>query len=166
MAGTSFEKLTAADIMQTDVVTVDPGDSLQEAMSMMTENHVTGLAVLDRKSRCVGVVSATDVLNYEQEHSEFTSEANEDLARYYNPQEERWESVRVSSFALEEFAEVPVSEIMTRNLITVRPNTPVTEVAKKMDEARIHRILVVDEKQGLHGIISASDFVHLVAESG
>ena len=165
MAKTPFSKLTAKDIMQTDVLTVEPTDSLQEAMSLMTENHVTGLPVLDRKDRCVGLISASDILNYEQEHSEFAAEANQEMASYFDPEQQRWESVRVSSFALEEFAEIPVSEIMTRDLIAVRPETPVRDVARRMAENDVHRILVLDEKQGLHGIVSASDFVRLVAES-
>ena len=163
MGTLSLKKLTAADIMVTDVVTIDPSDSLRDAMASMTENHVTGLPVLDRKGRCVGLISATDILNYEQDHSEETEGANADMARYYNPESQRWESIRVTSFALEEFADVPVRDLMTRELVSVGPETSITDVAEKIVELDIHRALVLDEDGRLLGIVSAIDFARLVA---
>lgn len=163
MGTLSLKKLTAADIMATDIVTIDPTDSLRDAMASMTENHVTGLPVLDRKGRCVGLISATDILNYEQDHSEETDGANADMARYYNPETQRWESVRVSSFALEEFAEIPVSELMTRDLIFVNPDTLISDVAEKIVDLDIHRVLVLDDDRRLLGVISAIDFARLIA---
>lgn len=164
MAKKTREQILAQDIMQTDVITVAPSDTLQEAMASLTENHITGLPVIDRKGRCVGVVTAGDILNYEQDHAEFAAEANSDLARHFDPERQRWESVRVTSFALEEFAEVPVSEVMTRELISVGPQATAVEVAKLMLEQDVHRVLVLDENQQLFGIIVAFDFVSLWAD--
>lgn len=154
----------AADVMQRDVITVYETDSLQDAMALMTENHVTGLAVMNSKSKCVGVITASDILNYEQDHAEFTSEVNADMARHFNPDTQQWESVRVTSFALEEFGEVRVGEVMSRDLISVHTDTPLKDVARKMRDERIHRVLVLDEEYRLFGIISAFDFVKLYAE--
>jgi len=156
--------ILARDIMQTDTITVAPSDSLQEAMTILTENHITGLPVIDNKSRCVGVVTAGDILNFEQEHAEFAQEANSDMARHFDPERQRWESVRVSAFALEEFAEVPVSEVMTRELISVGPTATATEVAQLMLDKDIHRVLVLDAELRLFGIIVAFDFVSLWAD--
>jgi CBS domain-containing protein len=157
--------MTADDIMHRDVVTVSLGDTLQDAMNQMTENHVTGLPVMDRKSRCVGLISATDILNYEQEHTEFTAQANSDMARHFNMDTQRWESVRVTSFALEEFGEVRVDDVMARDLVSVARDTPVQVVAATMIKGGIHRVLVLDENQRLYGIISAFDFVQLIDEA-
>ena len=164
MAKASRGSLRAADIMKKDVVVVSPEDSLQEALALITENHVTGLPVLDGKNRCVGLVSATDILTYEQDHAESAVEANADVARYFDPEQQRWESLRVGTFALEEFSELPISEIMSRDLIAVSPETPIREVASRMIEDNVHRILVLDEKNLLLGIISSFDFVRLAAE--
>lgn len=157
--------LVASDIMHRDLIVVHEKDTLQDAMSCMTVNHVTGLPVANSKDKCVGVITASDILNYEQEHSEFTSEANEDLARHFNSDLQQWESVRLTSYALEEFGEVHVDEVMSRNLVYVNPDTPIKEVAKKMGAEAIHRVLVLDEDYRLFGIISAYDFVKLYAES-
>ena len=149
MGASSVNDLTAGDIMQRDLIVAHMGDSLKEAMDLMTENHVTGLPVVDSKSRCVGVISATDILSYEQEHSEFTSEANSDMARHFDMDTQRWESVRVTSFALEEFADVKVDAVMSRDLVGVGRDMPVREVAQKMIDASIHRVMELDENQRL-----------------
>lgn len=156
--------LTAEDVMQRDVIVAYEGDSLQEAMQVMTENHVTGLPIVNSKGKCLGVITSTDILNYEQEHAEFTAEANDDLAQHFNPETEQWESVRVTSFALEEFGEVRVGEVMSRDLVHVKRDTPLKNVARKMRDERIHRVLVLSEELRILGIISSFDFVKLYAE--
>lgn len=164
MTKVSASSLTAADIMQKDVVVIDRHETLQDAMTLLTENHITGLPVVDSKSRCIGVVSASDILNYEQEHSDFTAEANSDMARHYDPDTGRWESVRVGAYALEEFAELPVENVMAVDVVSVLRETPLCEVAQLMVKQKIHRVLVLDEDQLLFGIITSSDFVRLFAE--
>ena len=165
MKSTSTNDLTAADIMQRDVIVVYDSDTLQTAMQAMTENHVTGLPVVNMKSKCVGVITSSDILNYEQEHSEFTAEANADMARHFNPDSGQWESVRVTSFALEEFGEVRVSEVMASDLVFVEPDSSILDVARRMRDERIHRVLVLSNDYGLQGIISSFDFVKLYAGS-
>ncbi len=154
----------AADIMQRDVIVVYDDDTMQQAMSLITENHVTGLPVVDSNGKCVGVITATDILNYEQDHSEFMSEANDEMALHYDPDSGRWEHVRQSSYALERFGEVGVGEVMARELLFVRLETPVKEVAKKMRDEKVHRVLVIGEDYRLQGIVTSSDFVKLFAQ--
>ncbi len=52
-----------------------------------------------------------------------------------------------------------VSEIMTRDVITVRPDTPVAEAAKLLLENRVNGLPVVDDANTLVGIICQSDLI-------
>jgi len=149
--------------MQRDMITVAPGDTLREALALMTQNHVTGLPVMDTKSRCIGLITASDILGFEEEHAEDASEAG--MLQHFNPEIRRWESVPISVFGLEEFGDVKVEEVMTRELIQVERGTPLREVARRMLEADVHRVLVMDDKYNLYGIVSSFDFVRVVAES-
>ena len=79
MAESKLQQVTAADIMQRDVVTISREETLSDAMELMTENHVSGLPVVDHGSRCIGLVSVTDILNYEQEHNEEVAEGNAEV---------------------------------------------------------------------------------------
>jgi CBS domain-containing protein len=155
---------TAADIMQRDVVTVGPHDNLREAMSLMIDNHISGLPVLDRGDRCVGVVSATDILNLEFQQAERADDdVDATVGSYFNPDTQRWENLRMAG-SLDELPDVEVGEVMSRELLSVAPGAPLSKVAAMMAEHEVHRILVVDGEKRLHGIVSSLDFVRLYSE--
>jgi CBS domain-containing protein len=154
--------VVAADIMQRDMVTVGPADTLRDALESMTANHVTGLPVMDSKSRCIGLITASDILGFEEEHAEESTDHG--MLQHFNPELHKWESVPISAFGLEEFGDIRVEEVMTRELIHVSRDTPLKAVAQKMLDADVHRVLVMDEKFNLYGIISSFDFVRVVAE--
>jgi CBS domain-containing protein len=52
-----------------------------------------------------------------------------------------------------------VQDVMTRSVISVRPDTPLREVARLLDEHRISGVLVVDEQGALLGVVSEADFL-------
>jgi CBS domain-containing protein len=66
---------------------------------------------------------------------------------------------------LEEFGDVRVEEVMSRELISVDRDTPLKEVGQKMLDGNVHRVLVMDERFSLYGIITSFDFVRVLAES-
>jgi CBS domain-containing protein len=71
--------------------------------------------------------------------------------------------------AYEDWAEQPVEEFMSTDLVTVTPGTTLREVAKLMVEHHIHRVVAVQEEAGKLrpiSVISDSDLVyHLVREA-
>jgi CBS domain-containing protein len=161
MEHAAVQQRVAADIMQRDMLTVAPNDTLRDALALMTENHVTGLPVMDGKSRCIGLITASDILGFEEEHAEESTD--DGMLQHFNPEISRWESVPISAFGLEEFGDVRVEEVMTRDLISVDRNTPLKKVACKMLDNDVHRVLVMDDKFNLYGIISSFDFVRVIA---
>ena len=52
-----------------------------------------------------------------------------------------------------------IGDVMTRSVITVRPDTPLREVARLLDEHRISGVLVADEQGALLGVVSEADFL-------
>lgn len=159
---TLTERRVASEYMQRDVVTVSPDDTLRDALGLMTENHVTGLPVMDEHSHCVGLITSSDILNYEQEHA--AESADGATADFFDPETQQWETVPISVFGLEEFGEVRVCDVMTRDLIWVDRDTTLKNVAERMINERVHRVLVMDVASRLYGILSAYDFVRVAAE--
>ena len=160
---TISKRVVAADLMQRDIVAIAPDDTLRDALELMTENHITGLPVMDGKSRCVGLITASDILNYEEEHANNSEENGS--AQFYDPETQQWETVPFSAFGLEEFGDVRVQDVMTRELVWVDRSMPLKDVARRMIDERVHRVLVMDKQCCLYGILSAYDFVRVVAES-
>ena len=157
-----IKRRIASEYMQRDVVTASPDDTLRQALDLMTTNHVTGLPVMDDHSRCVGLITSSDILNYEQEHS--GEAAAGETANFFDPESQQWESVPLSAFGLEELGDVRVCDVMTRDLIWVNRDTPLDIVAQRMIDESIHRVLVMDVASRLYGILSAYDFVRVAAE--
>jgi acetoin utilization protein AcuB len=53
-----------------------------------------------------------------------------------------------------------VKERMTRNPITIRPDTPVTEAQAMMKREKIHHLPVMDKDEKLVGIVSEKDLLY------
>lgn len=54
---------------------------------------------------------------------------------------------------------VKAEDIMTRKVVSVGPDTPLSEAARRMDEMNVSGVPVVDETQTVVGVISERDFL-------
>ena len=59
--GKDPQSVTVREVASTDVVTVDPGQDLKEALRLMASNQVRRLPVVEEDGRLVGVVAQADV---------------------------------------------------------------------------------------------------------
>lgn len=159
------EHLTAADVMQKDVLVAYSGDTLNDALRLMTTNHVTGLPVMNTHSKCVGVITATDILYYDQDRADLEDEGQTGGTPYFDIESGQWDTLSGTAGSRESLSETRIDDVMTRDIIFVDPRTPLREVAQRMIDARVHRVLVLDEEFHLYGIISATDFVRLFSEA-
>lgn len=57
-----FLRLTAGDLMITDVIELAEDMPLRAAAQLMVKQQIGGAPVLDKRGRCVGILSATDFL--------------------------------------------------------------------------------------------------------
>jgi CBS domain-containing protein len=58
----------------------------------------------------------------------------------------------------------PVSEYMSKDVVSVAPDAPLEDVAATFGKRGVHRLLVVDAAGQLQGIIAWSDLAHHVSE--
>jgi CBS domain-containing protein len=56
-----------------------------------------------------------------------------------------------------------VSEIMTGKLVVVPPDSPLDECIRLMEKHGIFHLLVVDERDVFHGMISVQDLLRVIA---
>jgi predicted transcriptional regulator len=56
-----------------------------------------------------------------------------------------------------------VSEIMTRELITVSPEARLDECLRSMEKNGVYHLLVVDGNRGFRGMLSVSDILRVIA---
>ncbi len=60
----SPEELKVQDIMTKDLITINPSNTLEEAAEVMVNHHIKKLPVIEG-GRLVGIVTATDLISYE-----------------------------------------------------------------------------------------------------
>ena len=145
------------EIMNEEVRTVSPDTSLAELAKLFADTGIHGAPVVDAENRLVGIVTESDVLNatktkyvkynlvYPSIH-QFGMEFKEGVA--YE------ELVK----AFDEVKHVPVSQIMTRKVVTAGPDDLVEDITPMMVQKKINRIPVVD-KGRVVGIITREDIL-------
>lgn len=58
----SYTTLTAEDIMTTDLITVSPTYTIQDALVLFQDNKVGAMPVLDKEKKLMGIISVRDLL--------------------------------------------------------------------------------------------------------
>jgi CBS domain-containing protein len=158
MSKNSIYKKLVRDVMVTDVVAIHTQDRVSDALRTMLENRVSALPAVDRHDHCVGVISATDLLRIAQElggELEALDQA-EGLSR------------ELLERQLEKtgFSGQVVQEVMTHKAVSVKPDATLVAAAAAMIENHVHRLAVTDAKGTLLGIVSTTDIMRALAESG
>jgi CBS domain-containing protein len=131
------------DVMTTDVVTVEKTTPYKQVARLITEHRVSGLPVLTRSGRVLGMVSEADVLRKEE--------------RGFRPRS----SILSRRLRLERAkAEARTAgELMTSPVITIHPDARLGAAAMLMNEHHIRRLAVIDESGHLIGIVGRADLL-------
>lgn len=143
--------MRARDIMDTHFHTLRADQTIAEAVkafheaSTQQQKKVFGLMVTDERNRLVGMLSMYDILLFAlPKHAGLWGEM-ESL-----PLEESFDEL------LERVKSIPVSDIMTADVVTIGPKTHVMVIADTMIKRHIRRLPVVDG-QAIVGIVYISD---------
>ena len=130
--------LRVADLMTIDPITVGVDASVEDAEELLRQYHISGLPVTDDAGRLVGVISQTDLLY-------LAAPTVQALIRH------RPSGIRVG-------------EVMSTPPVTIDTSESVRDAARVMEDGRLHRLVAVDGHGRPIGVLSAMDFVALVAE--
>jgi CBS-domain-containing membrane protein len=135
--------MTLAEVMTTDVAVVRSHTPFKEIARVMAERQVSALPVLDEEDRLVGVVSEADLLPKEEHPSRPRTLVATPRARHL----------------AEKAAGDSAYQLMTRPAITAPPDMLVAEAARTMDRLGVKRLVVVDQRGNLAGIVSRRDLL-------
>ncbi|MEQ9208152.1 MAG: CBS domain-containing protein [Phycisphaerales bacterium] len=130
------------DVMTHPLQTVGMDDSIRTIRNIFETNHYHHLIVHGDHNECVGVISDRDLL---KNISPFIGKMGE----------------RTADRSL---LERRAHQIMTRQLIAVRPNTALKAAARVMLDHRISCLPVVDHKGSCVGIVTLRDVVRWAVE--
>lgn len=146
------------DIMTTDVIAVATGDSVELCAKLMQENNISGLPVLDEAGRVAGIVTEGDLIRRASRiKAPGYLEILGGLIYLGSPKKFVDELQRAMS--------LEAGQMMSKNVISVKPDDSVEKAATLMVEKNISRLPVIDESSKLVGILSRRDIMYCLYNS-
>jgi CBS-domain-containing membrane protein len=127
--------LRARDLMSRDLITLRVDETMTQAAHRLREADITGAPVVNEQGRLVGILSATDIMTYEQQHG------------------------TVGGGPTKPAAAVKVEEYMSPRVDSVADDALLVSIARQMCDGHYHRLVVVDRDQRVSGIISTMDIL-------
>jgi len=137
-----FDEVKVRDWMTTNVITTRRNTSISNAHQIMRENNIRRLPVVEN-DMLVGLITIGDV-------------------REASPSDATTLSIWELNYL---WAQLIVEKVMSRDVITVTPETPVLDAAELMLEHKISGIPVLDEAYHLVGVITESDIFRMLVRS-
>lgn len=123
------------------VKSVLPGDNLERARELLAAFGISALAVTDEaEQELLGVVTRTDLLRVGR------SSAGER-----------------KSATLLSLPDIPVEDVMQKNVLTVHAESSVREAARLMVEHHVHRLFVTEDRK-LSGVLSTKDVMVAISD--
>jgi CBS domain-containing membrane protein len=138
-----MKDLRVCDVMTQEVTTLKRNDQLSLANDIMQLGRVRHLPVLEDDGRLAGILSQRDLFRGALAHA---------LGYGQHAQRKMLDSLLVK-------------EVMSSDVITTGPDTPLVEAARVLLERKIGCLPVVEGGQ-LVGILTEADFVAIFARKG
>ncbi len=141
--------LKVKDIMTKTVISVSPETEIIYATKLLLENRINGLPVIDETGKLVGILCQSDLIAQQKKLPIPSFFTFLDGLITLSPLKQIEKEVQ-------KIAAITVSQAMTPNPVTVRPDTNIEEVAALMVDNNFHTIPVVDGGK-LVGIVGKED---------
>ena len=138
---------TVVEVMTTRVHVANPATPFKVLVRMIEENKISAVPIVDHSGTPVGVVSESDLLLKERRRE---LETRSDLL---HRRRRRRELAKAEGLV--------ASDLMTSPPVTISFDTGLAEAARLMQERNIRRLIVVDERGRIAGLVSRSDLLQV-----
>jgi CBS domain-containing protein len=146
--------MIVADIMTHPALAIDAQTPLVQAIRLMTQHKISGLPVVERDGRIVGMLTEGDLLRRVETGT--AGEAPVWLVGALMPGREARKYTQTHGRS--------VGDVMTRDVITVQADMTLSEAVGLMQRRHVKRLPVVQDGK-LLGIVSRADLVRQVGEA-
>src|SRR5262245_36660721 len=144
--------MNAKDVMTPHVLSVAPDASISAAARLMLQNKISGLPVVDKSEKLVGIVTEGDFLR--------RAEIGTQRRR------QRWIEFFIGVGRLaDEYSRSSgrsVSDVMTPEVHTVNVDAPLEDIVRLMERHRVKRVPVV-AKGKIVGIVTRANLLRALA---
>ena len=148
-----------SEVMTTPVFSVRRETPLQEAVTLLSSHHISGLPVVDEHGGLVGELSEKDLMVRESGFDAGPYVMFLDAVIYLrNPLEWNRQVHQVLGST--------VGDLMSSQVHTCSSSTTLPQAARLLNDRRIQRRVVVDAQGAIVGVLTRGDVVRALAEAG
>ncbi|MDD5005105.1 MAG: CBS domain-containing protein [Candidatus Omnitrophica bacterium] len=137
------------DVMAKKVKSILPDAKVNKAWDLLSENKISGLPVIDRDKKLLGMFTEKDIIKYI-------------LPGYLDkvgPFVYQDDPKAMKNKVKELLSERKVCDVMRKEVVTIDPDVSLSEAAKIILTEKVRRIPVVDKEGKVVGIIAREDVV-------
>ncbi|MHC4182241.1 MAG: CBS domain-containing protein, partial [Planctomycetota bacterium] len=137
---------------------VKPDMRINELDKVFVKDGINGAPVVDENGDLIGVVSKSDIVNYDLKKGTHASS----MSDYYSstglePQQMTDDFITDTLT----FTDTTVKDIMKPSVITGQPDDSIQDISRTMYEKKIHRLVIVEGSK-VAGIVSTLDILKIV----
>ncbi len=144
--------MKAADVMVTNVITVGPDACVQDVARTLLDARISGVPVVGPKGELLGIVSEGDLMR--------RVEAGTGRRRPWWLAIFTGKEVLAAEFVKEHSRKV--TDVMTRDVVTASPDTPLWTIANLLEKNAIKRVPIVQGGKVV-GIVSRANLLQALA---
>jgi CBS domain-containing protein len=145
--------MQARDVMTTNVVSVTEDAPVHDIVGLLLKYRISAVPVVDEAGKVVGIVSEGDLLQ-----PEGTSGGAAKRSWWLEALFAGWTVSPEKAYGR------TAGAVMTRNVVTVAEDTPLNEIAERLERHHIKRAPVVRDGR-LVGVVSRANLLHGLAET-
>ncbi len=146
--------MNASDVMTVRVITIEPDATVQAAAKLMLERGISALPVVDKAGKLIGIISEGDLLR----RTETGTERESSWWLNFLSGSDQLASDFVKAHGIK------VSDVMTKEVVVAKPDTPLREIARLLESNRIKRVPVV-EGDRVVGVVSRANLLQALASA-
>lgn len=149
-------QLTVSDVMSTPVLSVKANTSLQEAVQLLSDHHISGLPVVGDQGQLIGELTEQDLMVRESGIETGPYIMLLDSVIYLrNPL--NWDK------QVHQVLGTVVKDLMRSDSHSCSEKLPLPKAAAMLHAQNIQRVFVVDDKHCPLGVITRGDIVRALA---
>jgi len=144
--------MQAKDIMTTNVITVSPEATVDDAVRLLLDHNISAVPVVDAKGSLLGLVSEGDLIRRVRGSD--------------GPRRSWWlEILGGLNDSAKDFVKMRshhIEDVMTRDVLSADEDTPVADIARLLEKRRIKRVPVLRSGRVV-GIVSRANLLHALS---
>ncbi|MBP8616102.1 CBS domain-containing protein [Veillonella sp. YH-vei2232] len=145
------------EVMNKYPVTIDKQAPISDVAELLVKYNLTAVSVVDENNKLIGIITEGDLL-YKKVRPHVPHYVNVlGASIYYN-------GIGEYNSQFKKLLASSVEDLMTKEVITAKPETEVEEVVAVMLDKHLKSMPVVDEKGVLIGSLGRRDIIKLIAK--